>query len=65
VIADSATTGGTFTVNRSTFATGGDGAPPHFHSGAPGEADPAEIAASQERFDNHSVESPLWRATRG
>ncbi|MFG1891508.1 cupin domain-containing protein [Micromonospora sp. NPDC049051] len=27
-----------------------------------GEADPAEIAASGERFDNHYVDSPLWRA---
>jgi quercetin dioxygenase-like cupin family protein len=134
LIADSATTGGTHTVNRSTFATGADGAPPHFHTRASelfvvlagrlqvllgeevhvlekgdvllvpphvphafgaapgaeadvlfvftpgmdrfdyyrlldrvhrGEADPAEIAASQDRFDNHYVESPLWRTTRG
>ncbi|WP_330237507.1 cupin domain-containing protein [Streptomyces sp. NBC_00525] len=27
-----------------------------------GEADPAEIAASAERFDNHYVDSPVWRA---
>ncbi|MFI7490004.1 cupin domain-containing protein [Micromonospora echinaurantiaca] len=27
-----------------------------------GEADPAEIGASGERFDNHYVDSPLWRA---
>jgi quercetin dioxygenase-like cupin family protein len=29
-----------------------------------GTADPAEIAASQERFDNHYVDTPLWRRTR-
>lgn len=27
-----------------------------------GEADPGEIAASQERFDNHYVDGPAWRA---
>ncbi|MFJ2771091.1 cupin domain-containing protein [Streptomyces sp. NPDC087300] len=27
-----------------------------------GEADPKEIAASSERFDNHYVDSPVWRA---
>ncbi|HBF79298.1 MULTISPECIES: cupin domain-containing protein [Streptomyces] len=27
-----------------------------------GEADPKEIAASAERFDNHYVESAVWRA---
>ncbi|MEV7179696.1 cupin domain-containing protein [Kitasatospora sp. NPDC093679] len=27
-----------------------------------GEADPAEIAASSERYDNHYVDSPVWRA---
>ncbi len=25
-----------------------------------GQADPAEISASQERFDNHYVDSPVW-----
>jgi hypothetical protein len=29
-----------------------------------GEADPPEIGESQERFDNHYVDSPLWRETR-
>ncbi|THV39567.1 cupin domain-containing protein [Glycomyces buryatensis] len=29
-----------------------------------GEADPAEIAASGERFDNHYVDSPAWRNAR-
>jgi hypothetical protein len=29
-----------------------------------GEADPREIGESQERFDNHYVDSPLWRETR-
>lgn len=29
-----------------------------------GEADPAEIAASGERYDNHYVDSPVWRARR-
>ncbi|MFG1642303.1 cupin domain-containing protein [Amycolatopsis sp. NPDC049252] len=29
-----------------------------------GEASPAEILASQERFDNHFVDSETWRATR-
>ncbi|WP_432133440.1 MULTISPECIES: cupin domain-containing protein [unclassified Streptomyces] len=28
-----------------------------------GEADPKEIAESADRFDNHYVDSPLWRAT--
>jgi quercetin dioxygenase-like cupin family protein len=28
------------------------------------EADPAEIQASQERFDNHYVDSPAWQAAR-
>nr|WP_246619595.1 cupin domain-containing protein [Streptomyces corallincola] len=27
-----------------------------------GEADPKEIAESAERYDNHYVESPVWRA---
>ncbi|MFE5297593.1 cupin domain-containing protein [Streptomyces sp. NPDC056632] len=27
-----------------------------------GETDPKEIAASSERFDNHYVDSPVWRA---
>ncbi|MEU0626422.1 cupin domain-containing protein [Streptomyces sp. NPDC005989] len=27
-----------------------------------GEADPKEIADSAERFDNHYVDSPVWRA---
>lgn len=27
-----------------------------------GEADPEEIAESAERFDNHYVDSPAWRA---
>ncbi|MEV8098897.1 cupin domain-containing protein [Kitasatospora sp. NPDC085879] len=27
-----------------------------------GEADPAEIAASSEQYDNHYVDSPVWRA---
>ncbi|WP_037610334.1 cupin domain-containing protein [Streptacidiphilus rugosus] len=27
-----------------------------------GEADPREIAESAERFDNHYVDSPVWRA---
>ncbi|MFD1048291.1 cupin, partial [Kibdelosporangium lantanae] len=26
-----------------------------------GEAEPAEILATQERFDNHFVDSPIWR----
>jgi mannose-6-phosphate isomerase-like protein (cupin superfamily) len=29
-----------------------------------GEADPAEVLATQERFDNHFVDSPVWRARR-
>ncbi|PXY22533.1 cupin domain-containing protein [Prauserella muralis] len=29
-----------------------------------GEADPAEIARSAERFDNHYVDSPVWREAR-
>lgn len=29
-----------------------------------GEADPGEIPASQERFDNHYVDSPAWRQAR-
>lgn len=28
-----------------------------------GEASPQEIADSSERFDNHYVDSPLWRRT--
>ncbi|MFF3571063.1 cupin domain-containing protein [Nocardia jiangxiensis] len=30
-----------------------------------GQADPAEILAAQERFDNHFVDSPAWRQARG
>ncbi|MFF5719742.1 cupin domain-containing protein [Streptomyces buecherae] len=30
-----------------------------------GEADPKEIAESAERFDNHYVDSPVWRAELG
>ncbi|WP_067890401.1 cupin domain-containing protein [Nocardia vaccinii] len=29
-----------------------------------GLADPAEILATQERFDNHFVDSPVWRQAR-
>ncbi|MCP2169911.1 cupin domain-containing protein [Goodfellowiella coeruleoviolacea] len=29
-----------------------------------GEASPAEIAASSERYDNHYVDSPIWREAR-
>ncbi|HEU5127326.1 MAG TPA: cupin domain-containing protein [Glycomyces sp.] len=31
---------------------------------AAGEADPAAIPASGERFDNHYIDSPAWRAAR-
>ena len=34
LLADSATTGGAITCNRSTFRAGADGAPPHFHTRA-------------------------------
>ena len=27
-----------------------------------GEADPAEVLATQDRFDNHFVDSPAWRS---
>jgi quercetin dioxygenase-like cupin family protein len=133
LLADSATTGGAITCNRSAFRAGADGAPPHFHTRASelfvvlsgslqvlvddrvhvldqgdvllvppraphafgavagvdadvlfvftpgmdrfdyyrlldrvhrGEAHPREIGESQERFDNHYVDSPLWRETR-
>lgn len=30
-----------------------------------GLADPAEILATQDRFDNHFVDSPVWRQARG
>ncbi|GHF50419.1 cupin [Streptomyces mashuensis] len=30
-----------------------------------GEADPAEIRESSERFDNHYVDSPVWNAALG
>ena len=29
-----------------------------------GEVDPLEILRTQERFDNHFVDSPLWRSSR-
>jgi mannose-6-phosphate isomerase-like protein (cupin superfamily) len=29
-----------------------------------GQADPRELLATQERFDNHFLDSPLWRETR-
>jgi mannose-6-phosphate isomerase-like protein (cupin superfamily) len=32
---------------------------------ARGEADPSEIGASQDRYDNHYVTSPAWQAARG
>jgi quercetin dioxygenase-like cupin family protein len=133
LLADSATTGGAVTCNRSTFRAGADGAPPHFHTRASelfvvlggslqvlvedrlhvldqgdvllvpprvphafgavpdadadvlfvftpgmdrfdyyrlldrvhrGEAEPREIGESQTRFDNHYVESVLWREAR-
>jgi mannose-6-phosphate isomerase-like protein (cupin superfamily) len=31
---------------------------------ARGEADPKEIAESSQRYDNHYVDSPTWRAAR-
>lgn len=134
LLADSDTTGGALTCNRSLLRNGSDGAPPHFHTAsaeflfviggalevlvgervvtlgegdsvvvpptlahafAPcagsdadvlvtftpgngrfdyyrlldrvhaGRARPQEIAESQERFDNHYVDSPVWRRARG
>ncbi|MCD0444518.1 cupin domain-containing protein [Glycomyces sp. A-F 0318] len=133
LLADASATGGALSVTRSTFPDGGDGAPPHFHTGAAeslfviagrlqvltgdevvvleagdlvslpaglphafgaapgadadvlavftpaadrfdyyrllervtaGEADPAEIPASGERYDNHYVASEAWRRAR-
>ncbi|WP_035748852.1 cupin domain-containing protein [Glycomyces sp. NRRL B-16210] len=133
LLADSSQTGGALSVTRSTFPDGGDGAPPHFHTGASeslfviagrlqvlageevvvleagdfvtlpaglphafgaapghdadvlavfapaadrfdyyrllervvaGEADPAEIPASGERFDNHYVAGEAWHRAR-
>lgn len=133
LLADSSQTGGALSVTRSTFPSGGDGAPPHFHTGASeslfvisgrlqvltgeevvvleagdfvtipaglphafgaapgcdadvlavfapaadrfdyyrllervvaGEADPAEIPASGERFDNHYVAGEAWHRAR-
>lgn len=32
---------------------------------ARGEADPKEIAESSKQYDNHYVDSPIWRAARG
>ena len=133
LLADASQTRGSLSVTRSTFPSGGDGAPPHFHAkaseslfviagrlqvltgddvavleagdfvelpaGLPhafgaapgadadvlaiftpaadrfdyyrllervtaGQADPSEIAASGERFDNHYVDSPAWREAR-
>ncbi|HEY0496268.1 MAG TPA: cupin domain-containing protein [Kutzneria sp.] len=29
-----------------------------------GQADPHELLATQERFDNHFLDSPLWRQAR-
>jgi mannose-6-phosphate isomerase-like protein (cupin superfamily) len=29
-----------------------------------GQADPRELLATQDRFDNHFTESPLWKHTR-
>jgi hypothetical protein len=29
-----------------------------------GEASPQEIRDSQDRFDNHYVDSPVWKAAR-
>ncbi|GAA3732770.1 hypothetical protein [Salinactinospora qingdaonensis] len=29
-----------------------------------GEAEPQELLDTQERFDNHFLDSPLWRQTR-
>lgn len=31
---------------------------------ARGEADPKDIAASSQRYDDHYVDSPIWRAAR-
>jgi quercetin dioxygenase-like cupin family protein len=133
LLADSGTTGGALTSNRTTFRQGADGAPPHFHTSASelffvlsgslqvlvgeglvtlgagdtlvvppntphafgatagqdadvlfvftpgmdrfdyyrlldrvyrGQADPKEIGESQDRFDNHYVDSPVWREAR-
>lgn len=30
-----------------------------------GQADPQEVLDSQERFDNHFLDSPVWRQARG
>jgi len=133
LLADSSATGGALSVTRSTFPDGGDGAPPHFHTGASeslfvisgrlqvltgeevivleagdfvsipaglphafaaaaghdadvlavftpaadrfdyyrllervtaGEADPKEIPASGEHYDNHYVAGEAWHAAR-
>lgn len=131
LLADAEATAGALTSNRSWFAAGSAGAPPHFHTGAAelffvldgsldvllgeeivtvtahdllvvpagvphafapstdhtadvlfvytpskprfdyyrllerlytGAASPAEITDSQDRFDNHYVDSPVWDA---
>lgn len=30
-----------------------------------GQASPREILATQDRFDNHFLDSPIWRQRRG
>jgi hypothetical protein len=46
-----------FTSCRSASAEGAVGAPAHFHTRA------TELfSESGERFDNHHVDSPAWRA---
>ncbi|MGI5366169.1 hypothetical protein [Streptomyces iakyrus] len=54
LLADSGNTGGRLTGYRSTYLR-------LLGRVMRGEADPQEIKDSSERFDNHYVDSPVWR----
>ncbi|MFD5480022.1 cupin domain-containing protein [Streptomyces hawaiiensis] len=64
LLADSRDTGGRLTSYRSTFAEGAIGAPAHLHTKASElfyVIDGALRVLVGERFDNHCVDSPVWR----
>jgi mannose-6-phosphate isomerase-like protein (cupin superfamily) len=79
LLADSDTTDGAFTTNRATLRRGVFGTPAHFHTRATEfffvlggtlqvlvreDLHSLGKGESARRYDNHYVESPIWREAR-
>ncbi|GLY64162.1 hypothetical protein [Amycolatopsis taiwanensis] len=72
LLADADTSGGVINANRARIAPGSAGAPPHFHASSAEiffvlggslralAGDRVVTLDSQDRFDNHFIDSPHW-----